>query len=552
MLNAHRVLTETVSHGVTVYSATARTKPIIVLPGCSYDDPACTAMHDAPTSRPSEPSSTSDRLTAGSETRSLLHKIFHASPTPIAITRLSDGAHIDVNEEWASFFGYPVDEALNRNSLDLGIWADEGDRAEYYRLLDVHGSVHEFEMDVRTREGDIRTVVTSSQLIDVKKERCVLTVMSDITEHKRTRSALEESERRFRMMADSAPVLIWLTDETGECIYFNRPWLEFTGRSIDEELRSGWAENVHPNDLADCLNTYQEALEKREQFTIEYRMRRHDGVYRWMLDRGLPRYRSDDSFAGFIGSAIEINEQKETEQKLLEAKEYAEATAMLKSTFLMNMTHEIRTPLTVILGFTSILRQGVRPEYHRFINLIERSGRRLLLMLDSMLDLAQLEAGTLEVDRQSHSVTEIVESVVLTLAPIAEEKGLAVNLTLPSERCYASIDHGVLSRVLNNLIDNAMKFTDKGSIDVSVSCAHERIAVVIRDTGIGIESEFINHVFDPFTQESSGLDRTHQGSGIGLSVSKRLLQLMGGSISLDSAKGRGSVFTIILPPARQR
>lgn len=507
-------------------------------------------MHDASTSRPSEPGSASDRLTAGSETRSLLHKIFHASPTPIAITRLKDGVHIDVNEEWGSFFGYSVEEALDRTNLDLGIWADEDDGDEYYRLLEKQGSVHEFEMDVRTRGGEIRTVVCSSQLIDVSRETCVLTVMSDITEHKRTRSALEESERRFRMMADSAPVLIWLSDEAGECIYFNKPWLEFTGRSLQQELGNGWADNVHPDDLTQCLSTYEEAFAKREMFTMEYRLRRKDGVYRWVLDRGLPRYRADDSFAGYIGSALEINEQKETEQKLLEAKEHAEETAMLKSTFLTNMTHEIRTPLTVILGFTSILRQGVRPEYHRFINLIERSGRRLLLMLDSMLDLAQLEAGTLEVDRQVHNVSEVVESVVLTLRPIAEEKGLAMNLSLPPERCHASVDHGVLSRALNNLIDNAVKFTDKGSIDVSVECERDHAAIVIRDTGIGIESEFLDHVFHPFTQESSGLDRTHQGSGLGLTVSKRLLQLMGGSISLDSAKGRGSVITIILPSAR--
>ncbi len=506
-------------------------------------------MLDAPSSRPSEQGGGPDRLTAVVETRSLLHKVFHASPTPIAITRLQDGVYVDVNEEWAAFFGYSVEEALGGTGLQLGLWADEKRRDEYYELLHAQGSVHEFELDVCTRAGDVRTVVCSSQLIDVRGENCVLTVMSDITEHKRTRSALEESERRFRMMADSAPVFIWLSDESGECTYFNKTWLDFTGKSLEEEIESGWAENVHPDDIAQCLRTYEDAVNKRETFTMEYRLRRKDGPYRWVLDRGVPRYRPDESFAGYIGSAIEINEQKETEQKLLEAKEHAEEMAILKSAFLTNMTHEIRTPLTVILGFTSILRQGVRSEYHRFINLIERSGRRLMLMLDSMLDLAQLEAGTLEIDRRPHSVAEVVESVIRTLAPIAEEKGLAVNLSLSAERCYANVDHGILSRVLNNLIDNAIKFTDKGSIDVSVRRADDQIAIEIQDTGIGIEGEFIDHVFDPFTQESSGLDRTHQGSGLGLTVSKRLLHLMDGSISVESTKGRGSVFTIILPHA---
>ena len=504
-------------------------------------------MHDAPRSSPPERGGASNRLSAGAETRSLLHKIFHASPTPISIARLSDGVYLDVNEAWASFFGYSVADALDRTSLELGIWIDADERTRYYELLKSEGSVHDFEADVRTFSREIRTVVCSSQLIEVQSDECVLSVMSDITEHKRTRNALEESERRFRMMADSAPVLIWLADESGECIYFNQTWLDYTGNALDDELGSGWTRSVHPDDLESCLSTYQNAFERRESFTMEYRLLNSDGRYGWVLDRGVPRYRPDSSFAGFIGSAIEISEQKETEKKLLEAKEHAEETAMLKSTFLTNMTHEIRTPLTVILGFTSILRQGVRSEYHRFINLIERSGRRLLLMLDSMLDLAQLEAGTLDVDRQWHSVTEIVESVVLTLTPLAHEKGLEMNLSLPQGRCYANVDHGILSRVLNNLLDNAIKFTEKGSIDVSVESGDGRVLIIISDTGVGIESHFVEHVFDPFTQESSGLDRTHQGSGLGLTVSQRLLELMGGSISVESLKGRGSSFTIILP-----
>jgi PAS domain S-box-containing protein len=329
----------------------------------------------------------------------MLHQIFHASPSPIAINRLSDGTFLDVNEEWSSFFGYNIEEVYGRSFSDLGIWARGERQQEYMRRLREQFSVHEFEIDVLTCSGESKTVVCSSQIIEVEGEQCVLTVMNDITEHKRTRNALKESEERFRMMADSAPVLIWVADESGECIYFNKPWLEFTGRSLEEDEGKGWHQNVHPDDFDSFRSNYARALENRETFSTEYRLRRHDGEYRWVLDRGIPRYNADGSFAGFIGSVIDINEQKDTEQKMLEAKEHAEEMAKLKSTFLTNMTHEIRTPLTVILGFTSILRQGVRPEYHRFVNLIDRSGRRLLLMLDSMLDLAQLEAGTLEIER---------------------------------------------------------------------------------------------------------------------------------------------------------
>lgn len=489
------------------------------------------------------------RRRAARDPRSVVRQIFHLSPTPIAINRLSDGSFIDVNEEWTSFFGYDVDEVIGKSSAELSLVIQESSAREYGLLLEEQPSVHEFELDVRARGGAVRTLVCSSQIIEVEGERCALTVMHDITEHKSTRSALKESEERFRMMADSAPVLIWVTDESGEGIYFNRPFLEFTGQSLENVRDGDLSQSVHPDDREHYTDHYCRSLKNRERFRIEYRLRRHDDVYRWVLDCGVPRYQSDDSFAGFIGSVVDINEQKETEKKLLEAKEHAEEMALLKSTFLTNMTHEIRTPLTVILGFTSILRQGVRSEYHRFVNLIERSGRRLLLMLDSMLDLAQLEAGTLEVETQSGSVTEIVESVALTVMPLAEERGLDLNLSLPADRCYAIMDHGVLSRVLNNMLDNAIKFTEEGRIDLSVRRVDSRIVVTIKDTGIGVDPHFIDRMFDPFKQESSGLDRSHQGSGLGLTVSKRLIELMGGRISVESTKGSGTAFAISLPAA---
>lgn len=447
------------------------------------------------------------------------------------------------------FTGYSPTEAVGRNSIDLGVWSNAGDFASLLAHVNSENSAHEKELGVRTKDGGLKTVLWSAQRIDVEGEPCILTVMSDITERNRSIHALQESERRFRMVADSAPVLIWMSDERKQRTYVNKPWIDYTGVQLDEHLGRDWTASIFPGDLEECLKTYEESHEKREPFAIEYRLRRHDGIYRWMLDKGVPRSRPDGSFAGYVGSCVDINERKEMEQMLLEAKEYAEETAKLKSTFLTNMTHEIRTPLTVILGFTSILRQGVRVEYQRFVNLIERSGRRLLLMLDSMLDLAQLEAGSLEIDQQKYNVGEIVEGVVAMLAPLIEEKGLTMNLSLPAERCYARVDHAVLTRVLNNMLDNAVKFTDEGEINIALKKMGPDIQITLQDTGIGIDQRFLAHVFDPFVQESSGLDRTHQGSGLGLAVSKRLLELMGGTVTVDSSKGEGSVFTIILPAA---
>lgn len=485
------------------------------------------------------------------ESRSLLDIVFRASPSAISITRLTDGRFVDINEAWCTLTGYSREEVLGRTTLELELWADRHLRQEMIAKLREEGVVHEFEIPIQTRAGEVRTVLLSCQRIQVVGDECVLAVTTDITEHKKAMLALAESEHRFRVMADFAPVLIWKSDTENRGTFFNQPWLDFTGRTLEEECGAGWLTSLHPEDTERVIATCQAHFERREPFTLEFRLRRHDDVYRWMLDKGVPRYDPSGAFTGYIGSCVDITERKETEVKLLEAKEHAEDMARLKSTFLTNMTHEIRTPLTVILGFTSILRQGVRKEYQRFVHLIERSGRRLLLMLDSMLDLAQLEAGTLEVEPRPYNLGDVVQGVIATLRTIAEEKGLVLEMEDEQVRVYVQIDHAILTRVLNNLLDNAVKFTEEGRIVIAMRQTEERAFLEIRDTGIGIDARFLPHVFEPFTQESTGLERTHQGSGLGLTVSKRLLELMGGEIEVRSRKGEGSIFTIILPRARQ-
>lgn len=147
----------------------------------------------------------------------------------------------------------------------------------------------------------------------------------EIADRNAIETAVRESEERFRAMADAAPVMIWVSDSSNQCTYFNQPWLDFVGRPLSKELGNGWAENVHQDDYEVCLQTYNSAFDARRSFTMEYRMRRHDGEYRWILDNGAPRVASDGNFAGFIGSCIDITERKRNEQELRDLKDRADA-----------------------------------------------------------------------------------------------------------------------------------------------------------------------------------------------------------------------------------
>ncbi len=357
------------------------------------------------------------------------------------------------------------------------------------------------------------------------------------------RQALQESEARFRTLADAAPFFIWMTDEQGHVVFDNAPWHRFAGPGAEID----WAEGVHPDDRERVLAAYRAARCRQEAFRLEYRYRVREGGYRWVLDQGVPRHLPDGRFAGLMGMRLDVTDRREGRHRPARPRDEAEAVAWLTSSLLTNLTHEIRTPLTVILGFTSMLSQGVQEEHRRFVQVIERSGHRLLRMLDALVDLAQLEAGTLQVKPAVVNVSDVVRAVAEGMRPRAEEKGLVFDVAGGEAPVPAELDHEALTRALTHLVDNAIKFTDHGSVRLSVDADDRQVYLRVEDTGIGIGPAFFPHMFKEFAQESTGLARTHQGTGLGLAVCERLVHLMGGSIQVDSGKDHGSVFTLCLP-----
>ena len=248
-------------------------------------------------------------------------KAFRQIPMLLTLSNAKDHRYIEVNETFERITGWHRDEVIGRTAFDLGLWADPAQRVDVIKRLLAEGNLRDLEARFCMRDGSIRIGNVSAEVIELDGQSCVLGVIADVTERKNTEEALRESETRFELVANTAPVLIWMSDTNKLCTYFNKPWLDFTGRSIESEIGNGWTEGVHLEDFKACLETYVKAFDRREKFSMEYRLHRYDGEYRWVLDIGVPRFNQDGSFAGYIGSCVDVTDRRATEHALRESED---------------------------------------------------------------------------------------------------------------------------------------------------------------------------------------------------------------------------------------
>lgn len=302
---------------------------------------------------------------------------------------------------------------------------------------------------------------------------------------------------------------------------------------------------VLPEDHA-AFTSHRAALTHGTDNICTYRITTRSGEVRWLEDRA--RQIQDGRGASFVlGILRDVTAAKQHEAELIRAHREAEEMNRLKSAFLANMSHEIRTPLAAIIGFSSILMEEVPRKHRRFISFIERSGKRLLETLNSILNLSMLESGSVKLNREVLNVVHEVGEKVTMMRALAEDKGLTLEMQTDATEVQAFLDRVCLDRILTNLVSNAIKFTEEGQVSVSVFEEADRAIVRVRDTGVGISKKFLPHIFGDFKQESMGEARAYEGVGLGLAITKRMVQLMGGEINVHTAKGQGSTFTVSFP-----
>jgi PAS domain S-box-containing protein len=368
-------------------------------------------------------------------------------------------------------------------------------------------------------------------------------------------------ENQFQVMANSAPVMLWVSDLTKACIWFNKPWLDFTGRPLEDEVGNGWAERVHPDDFDRCLEIYVSNFDARRPFTMEYRLLRHDNEYRWLLDNGVPIHDANEEFTGFVGSCIDITMQKTVEEErsqLLErerrARSEAERISRLKDEFLTTLSHELRTPLNAILGWSNLVLNhdlGAEDQKHG-LETIERSARNQLQLVEDLLDMSRIVSGKVRLELRKVDLTDIIEATLDAVRPTAHIRDITLSANLDSQAGQVLGDADRLHQVLWHLLSNAIKFTPPGGrVEVQLKRVGAQVEIEVSDTGQGISAEFLPHVFERFRQEDASTTRTAGGLGVGLAIVKHFVELHGGVVSGTSpAPGAGSTFTISMPAAR--
>ena len=385
-----------------------------------------------------------------------------------------------------------------------------------------------------------------SEELEVANESLQQTAMEAEEARSRAEDARREaveSELRFRTTANAAPVLIWTSGLDRGSDWFNQPWLHWTGRTMEQEVGLGWREGVHPDDLDSFLANYGSSFDARKPFSMEYRLRRADSEYRWILDNGTPRFDPSGAFAGYIGTCIDVTD-------LRSARDAAETANRTKADFLAAMSHELRTPLNAISGYVQLMEMElhgpITEQQRTALQRIRKSQTVLARLIEDVLTFARIDAGHVDYNLGDVPLDAVLDGAEALVSPQLAMKGLEYSYRHIDPALTVHADRDKIEQIMLNLLSNAIKFTDAGSVAVYSDTSPDEVRVHVRDTGRGIPSDKLQSIFEPFVQVESGLKRGAGGTGLGLAISRELARGMAGDITAESAEGRGAVFTLVL------
>lgn len=447
-----------------------------------------------------------------------------------------------VNQAWIDWTGHAYEENMGRGWID-SVVPDDRERVigDYLRAINLK-KLFESDFRVLRADGKMQWVAVTGKPRYYANGEFAGYVGScmDITERKKTEQMLQDSEERFRSIADSAPVLIWMTGTDKRTTFLNNSWMQFA--NVVQLLSDpGYLQSdlLHPQDKELVLETYNAAFDTQEEFYIEYRMQRvSDGAYRWIGMKGVPRYEGEnDDFAGYIGSGMDITEMKEHEQ--------------IKNDFIGMASHELKTPITSIKAYIQLLltiynKRGEHDEFLlKSLGTVDKQINKLTRLITDLLDVSKMESGRLSLNSEEFLLSDLIKETVDEVQHTASHHDIICS-AVPTLAIYADRDR--IAQVLTNFLTNAIKYSPESDrVDVNVSVGDNEVIINVQDYGIGIKPEEQGKIFNRFYRVEGRNEQTFSGFGIGLYVAAEIIKRHNGRVWVVSEKGKGAAFYFSLP-----
>ncbi|MEA5576734.1 response regulator [Anabaena sp. UHCC 0451] len=608
------------------------------------------------------------------ESQTKFSTLFGNSPDPIAIATLTEGRYLEVNQSFLEVSEYSRDEIIGKTSIELNFWINIQERDHYLQAMQTDGYIHNWEFNFRMKSGEIKTLLSSAEVIEINENKCAIIIVKDITERKKIEASLRQSEETNRALIAAIPDLLLRLDRHGnyinlfvgnefqiinpdlnregknifdimpserakERIYYleaalktgilqtyeqqievegkiqyeetritplnenevlvmvrditNRKQIENAlrrsqsqlehlataspgiiyslllradGSTIFEYINQAIVDihevkiediikdekiifkQFHPDDIPGYLQAFESSANTLEIFSYEWRIITPSGKIKWLQATSQPERRENGDICWY-GTALDVTERKQVELDLAQAKKAAETANRAKSEFLANMSHELRTPLNAILGFTQLMQgdKTLNAEQKENLDIIIASGEHLLSLINDVLEMSKIEAGKMTFNKTNFDLSVMLTSLQAMLQLKANEKGIKLHFDLaPNLPCCIRTDKGKLRQIILNLLSNSIKFTHQGTVTLKVeSPSKNALKFAVIDTGTGISPAELHHLFNPFVQTESGR-ASHQGTGLGLVITHKFVQLMGGNIQAESTVGKGSIFNFTI------
>jgi PAS domain S-box-containing protein len=494
-----------------------------------------------------------------------------------------EGKFLRWNHNFQTITGYTNKEISKMHPLDFFAPEEKAGIAEKIAEVFTHGQAF-VEAGLLAKNGQKTPYLFTGRNVTFKGIDCLVGMGIDISERKNAESKLDQSEQKYRELVESANSIILRWNAQGCVTFLNSFGQQFFGYKSEEIIGQHVIGTIVPvtdsagRDLQDLMQKICLDTRVFEQNVNENMRRNGERVWISWTNKVVLDTQGQVLEILSIGNDITQRLQAEKEirelnaslekrvaertEELQSALVRAEAADKIKSAFLATMSHELRTPLNSIIGFTGIILQGMagplNPEQSKQLGMVRGSAKHLLELINDVLDISKIEAGQLEVRSEAFNLIALIERVVSLLSPIAEKKGLLLRTSITNDLGNIVSDRRRLEQILINLVNNAIKFTEKGGVTITAelltsykikpdSVAAPFVKLSVADTGIGIKPEDLALLFQPFRQLDSGLSRMHEGTGLGLAICRRLLELMGGQITANSSWSNGSEFIVLLP-----